>query len=95
MRTILGLLCLGFALPVVAQERPPDIDPNTKIQGGADVRGSSAAAGADTGARPDTPSDDKKESGRPDKSASEKDRPISERKPEDEAKGEVMRPRRF
>jgi hypothetical protein len=92
----------AFALAAAAAEPRIEIDPNTKIQGGADVRSSGANAGA--GAQ----SDDKIESkprleeergnvAGPDKSGPEKDKPISERKPqerepEDAARGETARP---
>ena len=96
MRAIVGLICVGVVLTALAQEqeRRIEIDPNTKIEGGADVRGSGAGAGS--GARPDNrienkaPVDEQKRI--------EKDKPTSERKPqerepepEDAAKG-VTRP---
>lgn len=95
MRAIVGFMLVGLVLPAFAQDRPIEIDPNTRIQGGADVRGSGANAGA--GAKPD----DKIENNPridPDNSGHEKDKPISERKPqdrepEDAAKGETARPR--
>lgn len=79
MRAIVGFMFVGLVLPAVAQDRPVEIDPNTRIQGGADVRGSGANAGA--GAQPDH----KIESNTrvPDKSDQEKDKPISERKPQE------------
>ena len=78
-----------FALPALAQQSPSpaDIDPNTKTEGGADVRES----GADAGEKIDL----KKE--KPDR----KEKPIAERKPgereqerekEEAAKGESAKP---
>jgi hypothetical protein len=81
----LGLALAAFA--AFADQRPVEIDQNTKIQGGADVRESGANAGA--GAR----SDDKVESeprpggdrrrdvAQPDKMERREDWPISERRP--------------
>lgn len=92
MRSIPALILCTFAVAAVAAERPVEIDPNTRIQGGADVRGSGANAGA--GAQTDTRIEaDKSGAGassevrgeaRTDKSDPEKDKPISERKPQDE-----------
>jgi hypothetical protein len=87
MRAVVGLLCVGAVLTAFAQEkeRGLEIDPNTKIEGGADVRGSGANAGAS--ARPDGKIEDKtplEEQKQP-----EKDKPISERKPQErEPEGE-------
>ena len=82
------LVCLGLILPAAAQDRPAgvhpgEIDPNTKIEGGADVRGSAAAAGAS--ARPDKRNDEAKreELAEPAKRDLYQDRPISERKPQE------------
>ena len=89
MRAIIAVMCcFGFAVavPAFAQEggakvNPIDVDPNTKIEGGADVRGSGAAAGAGAGS-------DKKVEIPPDKRELEKDKPISERKPQEEREPE-------
>jgi len=79
MNAFVGFVCLAVALQVLAQERRSDeIDPNTRIQGGADVRGSGANAGAT--AAPETRIEDKIPV---DKRAAEKDKPISERKPQE------------
>lgn len=102
MSLVLALI-LGAVLSItLAAERALEIDPNTKTQGGADVSGSGANAGA--GAKTDnkietdksavgTPSETRGEV-RGDKSADEKEKPVSERKPqerelEDAAKGET------
>ena len=94
MSRFLALVLTLFGLAAVAAERPLDIDPNTKTQGGADLRGSGANAGA--GAQSDNkietnksraePADESRGHERgnvagPDKSGPEKDQPISERKP--------------
>jgi hypothetical protein len=87
MRAIVGFMFVGLVLPAVAQDRPVEIDPNTRIQGGADVRGSGANAGA--GARPDNKIESDTRVGErgnvagPDKGGHEKDKPISERKPQE------------
>jgi hypothetical protein len=86
MRTALSIIVSLLSWGAYAAQPPLEIDPNTKIQGGADVRGSGAAAGAgtsrddkmDTGPRVEPPANNIE---RPDKSASDKDQPISERKP--------------
>lgn len=91
MKAIAGFICLGLVLPAVAQERRPEIDPNTKIEGGADVRGSGANAGA---GRPESRIENNTRI-EPDKKAPERDKPISERKPQERerddepAKGET------
>jgi hypothetical protein len=46
MRRFFALALATLSLAALAAERPADIDPNTKSQGGADVRGSGANAGA-------------------------------------------------
>jgi hypothetical protein len=101
MRAIAGFILFGLAVPVVAQDRL-EIDPNTKIQGGADMRGSGASAGA--GARPDNEIEsgprleERRNVARPDKDDPKEDKPISERKPrerepeEGAAKGGTARP---
>jgi hypothetical protein len=105
MRAILGFILLGLVLAAEGAERPQEIDANTKIQGGADVRGSGANAGA--GAQTDNKIEtDKSAVGVPSETrgevrseprADEKDKPISERKPqerepEDAAKGATAKP---
>jgi hypothetical protein len=115
---VFALILGAFVSITLAAERPLEIDPNTKTQGGADVSGSGAGAGA--GAKTDnkietdksavgTPSetrgevrgepraDERGSVAGPDKSAAEKEKPISERKPqereiEDAAKGETKPP---
>jgi hypothetical protein len=90
----MGVLCFALVLPVSAQNRV-EIDPNTKIEGGADVRGSGANAGA--GARSDNKIESETRVGRreepredergnvagPDPTAAEKDKPVSARKPQE------------
>jgi hypothetical protein len=90
----MGVLCFALVLPVSAQNRV-EIDPNTKIEGGADVRGSGANAGA--GARSDNkiesesrverreePREDERGNvAGPDRTAAEKDKPVSARKPQE------------
>ena len=82
------LFGLAFAaVAVLAEERPVEIDQNTKIHGGADVRGSGANAGA--GARSDnkpegeprSSEDPRRDVAQPDKVERREDKPISERKP--------------
>ena len=93
MRRAIFLLLTVLPFALSAAEAPIDVDPNTKTEGGADLRGSGANAGG--GAR----SDDKFEDGTrrersepprpaergdvagPDAAAAEKDKPISARKP--------------
>jgi hypothetical protein len=98
MRRIFAIVLAAFPLVAMGAERPVEIDPNTKIQGGADVRGSGANAGA--GAQSDNrnrietdksriePAEEPRihERGNvagPDKSGPEKEKPISERKPQE------------
>ena len=98
-----GLALAAFA--VFAEERPVEIDQNTKIQGGADVRGSGAHAGA--GARSDnrvesgprTTEDPRRDVAEPDKAERREDRPISERRPREPepqspARGDTLPPAR-
>ena len=87
---------------VWAQERPQEVDPNTKIQGGADVPPSAGTAGA--GARTDNRmeseprAEQRGEVAGPDGARMDKEKPISARKPEesrpedDAAKGETAKP---
>ena len=99
----LGLALAAFA--VFAEERPVEIDQNTKIQGGADVRGSGAHAGA--GARSDnkverqprTTEDTRRDVAEPDQAERREDRPISERRPREPepqspARGDTLPPAR-
>jgi hypothetical protein len=94
---------VGLLLPsAFAQDKPVEIDPNTKIQGGADVPASAGSAGA--GARTDNRMESEPrveqrgEVAEPDRARIEKDKPISARKPEeprpedDAAKGESAKP---
>lgn len=89
------LTALPLALPstLCAAEAPIDVDPNTKTEGGADLRGSGANAGS--GARSDDRIGDgtrlehrelprpaeRGDVAGPDAAAAEKDKPISARKP--------------
>lgn len=84
------LLCTGLVLNAGAQERPPDVDPNTKIEGGADLRGSGAEAGAS--AVPHDKND--KNMTQPEKRDPEKDKPISERRPQERERQEAVIPDR-
>ena len=87
MRLFLFLL-IGWSLLAFGQQRPRDIDPNTRIEGGADVRSSGANAGAGRStedklepekAPPPSRSEPRIEQRRdPDP-----DKPISERKPQE------------
>jgi hypothetical protein len=79
---VFSLLCSA----VLAAPPPLEIDPNTRIQGGADQRGSGAAAGA--GMRRDNKMDSEprleapgNNAQRPDKVDPDRDKPFSERKP--------------
>jgi hypothetical protein len=96
MRLLFALLLGMCSFAAFPAESPVDIDPNTKTQGGADVRGSgaNAGAGAQTDNRIETeksqaePADEPRihERGNvagPDKSGPEKDKPVSERKPQE------------
>ena len=87
---IFVLLAAG---PALAQQKPIDIDPNTKTEGGADVRESGARAGARI--------EDKMErdNRRIDADSAEKDKPVTARKPREEerpseeaAKGSTAKP---
>ena len=92
MGLVLALLCMLIP-SAFAQDKPREIDPNTKIQGGADMPGSGANAGA--GARTDNRMEPEtrierrdgpriEERGNvagPDRDRAEKDRPVSARKP--------------
>lgn len=90
----LVLALLYMMIPsAFAQDKPREIDPNTKIQGGADVPGSGANAGA--GARTDNRMEpdarvERRDGPRleergnvagPERERAEKDRPLSARKP--------------
>jgi hypothetical protein len=75
MRSLLFLVLLP--LSALAADKPIDIDPNTKIQGGADVRGSGANAGS--GANVEEPK--KEDAEIKAKEKEEKDKPTSERRP--------------
>ena len=103
-----GALAFGLALAALAafaQERPVEIDQNTKIQGGADVRGSGAHAGA--GARSDNKvegapragEDARRDAAQPDKAERLEDQPSSERRPREPepqspARGDTLPPAR-
>jgi hypothetical protein len=85
---ILPILLLIWTSSVLAQERsarPIEIDPNTKIEGGADVRGSGASAGAGTRSEEKTDADKPRMQQRedPEQNRPEKDKPTSERKPQE------------
>jgi hypothetical protein len=88
MRIVLFLSLLGYLFPGFTQERPArpiEIDPNTKIEGGADVRGSGASAGASTRSEEKTDADKPRTQQREDaeQNRPEKDKPISARKPQE------------
>ncbi len=85
MRALMFVIALSASGLAAAQQRPVEIDPNTKIQGGADLPGSGAAAGA--GARSDNkpdadprPAERRRDVTQPEKER-QADKPISERKP--------------
>jgi hypothetical protein len=98
MRAILGVISLALVLPALAQDRSVDIDPNTKIQGGADLRGSGANAGAGATSDNKPQPDEKLESvpridergdvARPDNTDPRKDKPISAREPRERERDE-------
>ena len=83
MRALILLISL-LAMQALAQQRPAEIDPNTKIEGGADVRGSGRNAGqqprTDPEAEARAPTRDPVD---PYKLSPKEDRPISARKPQD------------
>ena len=98
---VLALLVL--IVPMAwAQERPLELDPNTKIQGGADVPASAGTAGAgartDNRMESDPRAEQRGEVAGPDRARIDKEKPISARKPEeprpedDVAKGETAKP---
>ena len=85
MRAALSIIVSLLSSAAFAAQPPLEIDPNTRIQGGADVRGSGAAAGAgmrddkiDTGSRVEPPGNNVE---RPAKSESNKEQPIRVRNP--------------
>ena len=94
MKKLIALFVAGLAFAATAQERPGEIDPNTKIQGGADVRGSGASAGAGAQTESRTEAEKPPFSAPPavhsperiDRSDAAKDKPISERKPQERAR---------
>jgi hypothetical protein len=107
MRATLGFICLALSLTVLAQQRPIEIDPNTRIQGGADVRESGGNAGA--GAQSDNKHqavdraesepriDERGDVARPQNTDPLRDMPVSEREPqqrgrEDGARGGTTPP---
>ena len=89
MRATLGFICLAFSLTVFAQQRPIEIDPNTKIQGGADLResGGNAGAGAQSDDKPQVGDrtesepriDQRGDVARPEKTDPLRDKPVSAR----------------
>ena len=88
MRIVLFLSLLGYFFTGFTQERPArpiEIDPNTKIEGGADVRGSGASAGASTRSEEKTGADKPRTQQRedPERDHPEKDKPTSGRKPQE------------
>jgi len=85
MRILLSIIVSLLSSGALAAEPPLEIDPNTRIQGGADPRGSGAAAGA--GMRRDNKMDTEPRGNnvpRPDKSEIDKDKPFAERKPRED-----------
>jgi hypothetical protein len=86
MRIALSVIVTLLLSAAMAAQPPLEIDPNTRIQGGADVRGSGAAAGAGmrgdnkmgTEPRVEPPGNNVP---RPDRTDPDKDKPITERKP--------------
>jgi hypothetical protein len=85
MRIVLSIIASLLSSGALAAEPPLEIDPNTRIQGGADPRGSGAAAGA--GMRRDNKMDTEPRGNnvpRPDKSEIDKDKPFAERKPRED-----------
>jgi hypothetical protein len=85
MRIVLSIIVSLLSSGALAAEPPLEIDPNTRIQGGADPRGSGAAAGA--GMRRDNKMDTEPRGNnvpRPDKSEIDKDKPFAERKPRED-----------
>jgi hypothetical protein len=90
----LAALCFAFAMNAMAQhllEPRVEVDPYTKIEGGADLRGSGGSAGATT-QQPDREND--RSAARPEKREPEEDKPVSERKPADRAPEEAVNPDR-
>jgi hypothetical protein len=93
MQKLLAPVLALFLQAVLAAPPPVEMDPNTRIQGGADPRGSGAAAGAgvrrdgkmDTEPRVESPGNAVE---RPDKVDPDKDKPISERKPSEREKAD-------
>ena len=89
MRFVLSIIVTLLSSGAQGAQPPLEIDPNTRIQGGADPRGSGAAAGAgvrrdnkmDTEPRDEPPGTNVP---RPDKTEPDRDQPISERKPRED-----------
>jgi hypothetical protein len=96
-------MVLFIALPAMAEQRPIDIDPNTRIEGGADPRGSGAKAGEAPRTDPnlDTRPHERETVVNPRKIDPKEDKPTSARKPQDlererehdAARGETARQR--
>jgi hypothetical protein len=94
------LLVTVLLMPLIAlgQQRPTEIDPNTKIEGGADAPGSGAGIGPDRKLDPAEP--EREPTVRTEKIDPKEDKPISARRPQDvnrereeeAAKGETAKP---
>ena len=85
-----AVLAAALAAPAAAQQTPTEIDPNTKTQGGADVRGSGANAGEKVDPEKARAEEERRDT---------KDKPMAERKPREEpreteeaAKGSSAKP---
>jgi hypothetical protein len=93
------LLLLGIPLLLAAEppKSPADIDPNTKIEGGVDIRSSGANAGNENEVRDKMEMEKRGEVTHPVPSEEKKDKPTSERKPreresEEASRGETRQP---
>ena len=86
MKRILTLLVAGLAFAATAQERPAEIDPNTKIQGGAHTEERTEAEKPPLSSPQTVRTPEKRDSGDADK-----DKAISERKPQEREREEASR----
>ena len=85
MRWLLPLLFVGSAL---AAESPREIDPNTRIEGGAQTENRNEAEKPPLSAPPTVPAPEKRDS---DRSDADKDKAISERKPQEREREDASR----
>ena len=99
MRALIFVFAMILSEMAGGQQRPVEIDPNTKIQGGADLPGSSAAAGA--GSRSDSKptagprandDDRRRDVAEPEKGTRPEDKPFTARKPSEQEEASKRQP---